>query len=120
MLHAGRIHTKGETKEEQFIQYKLLSNLGWAYFELKQPQLARKVLEEALKLEKEVDTDYRSVVPHYHLALIYEERKQPDKARLEWEDSLRYITSEKEKKPEQWEWEQTIYEHLEKLRKEIP
>ena len=120
VLHAGRIHTKRETKEEQFIQYKLLSNLGWAYFELKQPELAYDVLQEALKLEKEVDTDYRSAVPHYHLALIYEELKQPDKALREWEDSLRYITSEKEKKPEQWEWEQTIYEHLEKLRKEIP
>jgi tetratricopeptide (TPR) repeat protein len=115
IFYAGMSNTGSETELEIVTTYRLLSNLGWAYYVLEQPTQAREVLEEAIKLENQLDVAYRSAVPHYYLALVYESLDQPDKAIVQWEDSLRYLEKEN---PDQIGWDETIHGQLDDLRRE--
>ena len=106
---------EADVEEEAIVRYRLLSNLGWAYYVLEQPTRARQVLEEAIALENQVDSNYRSAVPHHYLALIYEAQEAPQAAMAQWEESLRYVD---ESLPEQFDWEEIARMHLDKLREE--
>lgn len=113
VLHAGLKRIAGDTETDQVTRYRLLSNLGWAYYALEQPTYAREMLEQAVELENELDVAFKYAVPHYYLALTFEALEQPDAALAQWEDSLRYVDAED---PVQIGWDEIIYEHLEKLR----
>jgi tetratricopeptide (TPR) repeat protein len=115
ILQAGLSHTTGESETDLVTRYRLLSNLGRAYYVLEQPARARDALKQAIALESQLDAAYRSAVPHYYLALAYEALEQPDDALQQWEDSLRYLEADD---PEQSGWEETIRTHLDKLRRE--
>jgi tetratricopeptide (TPR) repeat protein len=113
VLRAGLRHTTGGTELELVTRYHLLSNLGWAYYVLEQPTRAREVLEQAITLESELHTAFKSAVPHYYLALTYEVLNLPDAALQQWEDSLRYLDSDESA---QDGWDEVIRAHLDKLR----
>lgn len=83
------------------IRYSLLSNLGWSYFGQEKLELAKKTLLEALKLESELKTlgeaqgvEYRLALPHFYLAQIYEQENDTTNAKLQWEESLRFLDAE--------------------------
>ncbi len=113
VLQTGLHRTTGDTEADDATRYRLLSLLGWAYTDLGEPALARKVLEEAVALEKQLAANFRSAVPHYYLALTYEALGEPALAIEQWEDSLRYLDPES---PEQVGWMETVQAHLKLLR----
>lgn len=117
VLQAGLRAIDRESDTESFMRYKLLSNLGWAYYVLEEPMRAHEVLEQAVALESELDADNKSAVPHYYLALIYEALERPDAAIQQWEDSLRYLDSTN---PDQWGWQETIRQRLSQLEEDGP
>ena len=117
ILQAGLRRTSGEAGTDLATRYRLLSNLGWAYYALEQPARAQDVLEQAVALEGKLDAALMSAVPHYYLALAYEMLEQPEAAIQQWEDSLRYLDSDD---PDQVSWDETIHTHLAELRKGKP
>jgi len=83
---------------EKVTKYELLANLGWSYFGLEKFDLARSTLTDALALEPELKifgdakgVEYRLAIPHYYLAQIYEQLGDVASARLQWEESLRFL-----------------------------
>lgn len=117
VLQAGLRRTPGEAETEAATRYRLLSNLGWAYYALEQPARARDMLEQAVALENKLDVALRSAVPHYYLALTYEALEQPQTAIQQWEDSLRYLDNDD---PDQAGWDEIIHTHLVELREGKP
>lgn len=102
VLQAG-LAVVGESPTAQadiVARYELLANLGWAYFAQGESDLAQRALEDAIGLEDDLkkfeevepgDVAYRSPMPHYYLAQLYEETEQLEKAKQAWEDCLRLI-----------------------------
>jgi len=117
VFQAGLKRTTGATETDRITRYRLLSNLGWAYQALDEPERAHTVLEEAIALESEIPVGLRSAVPHYYLALAYQALGMPEAALVQFEDSLRYLDSTA---PEQGSWGETIHQQLEQLRQEVP
>ncbi len=75
------------TAEERLIRYRLLTNLGWAYFELDETARAREALQQALELEPELAPGLNSDVPEYYLDMV----SQPgiDQPLIpQWQESL--------------------------------
>jgi tetratricopeptide (TPR) repeat protein len=104
ILLAGLSHFETQVKDGygekayQVTHYKLLSELGWAYFALDQVDLAQAALEQAIDLEAQIErleevegTQYRQALPHYYLAQIYERLDRPDEAYEQWETCLRLL-----------------------------
>jgi tetratricopeptide (TPR) repeat protein len=87
VLENGLEQVGTETEEELLIRYRLLTNLGWAYFELDETARAREVLRQAIGLESQLAPSLNSDVPEYYLDLVsqpgIEERTVP-----QWQDSL--------------------------------
>jgi tetratricopeptide (TPR) repeat protein len=82
-------------------QYQLLSYLGWSYFAQGKHDLALDALVKAISVEpqlKEIGetngVEYRIATPHFFLAQIYNLLEQPDNARAEWENCLRYLDND--------------------------
>lgn len=80
------------------IRYQLLSDLGWSYLGQKRLDRARDALEQAIALESELKTlgeqkgvEYRLALPHLTLAQVYEQLDRPQEAKLQWEESLRFL-----------------------------
>ncbi len=71
-------------------EYDLLSNLGWAYFAQEEYTQAREVLEAAIALAP----PERGALPHYYLARVYEALDEPEQARDQWLETLRYVDGE--------------------------
>lgn len=106
-------------------RYELLANLGWAYVAQAQPALAQRALEDALALEDTLrafedtelgDVQYRSALPHYYLARLYEQDDRSQDALAQWEVCLRLL------KPgwsENMAWRIEAQEHIVQL-KEVP
>jgi tetratricopeptide (TPR) repeat protein len=78
--------------------YELLSNLGWSYYAQGKIELAQEALISALKLEHDLrelgnntGVEYRLALPHFYLAQIYERNNDLANAKLQWEESLRFL-----------------------------
>jgi tetratricopeptide (TPR) repeat protein len=110
VLYAGLRYTPGTTQTERVTRYRLLSNLGRAYYLLEQPTIARDVLEQALALEDGLDAALKSAVPHHYLARSYEALGLVEAARQEWEESLRYVNADD---PDQTGWADVARARLE-------
>ena len=111
ILHTGLKYTGDSTRVDLITQYRLLSNLGWAYFQAEQYARASSYLAQALVLEDKVDSSLISSLPHYYLAQTYEYQENVCGALHEWENSLRYLGNDD---PD--EWEEKIRSRLEALR----
>jgi Tfp pilus assembly protein PilF len=102
VLEAG-LAVVGESpkaKADIVARYELLADLGWAYVAQGKSDLAQRALEDAIGLEDDLkrfeeaepgDVAYRSPLPHYYLAQLYEETEQLEKAKQAWENCLRLI-----------------------------
>lgn len=103
-------------------RYRLLSELGWAYFAQARYELAQAALEEAVDLEAQLErweevegAQYRQALPHYYLAQIYERSGQPAEAYEQWEGCLRLLRPGWESEA----WRAMAVERLEELEAEI-
>jgi tetratricopeptide (TPR) repeat protein len=104
--------------------YAVLADLGWTYYAQKRFERAQDVLEEAIRLEAEIKTlgeregtEYRIALPHYYLAQIYEQLGLAEKAKQQWNDTLRLVGSDN------WadrEWVATAQQRLQTLEKAKP
>lgn len=124
ILQAG-LAVVGESptaKADVVVRYELLSNLGWAYVAQEEDDLAQRALEEAVALEDDLkaledaepgDVAYRSPLPHYYLARIYEANGQRKAAHEQWEACLRLIDPGWSGK---MEWRIEARERLEQLK----
>jgi hypothetical protein len=99
-------------------RYRLLSDLGWAYFAQDKHRLALDALEEAVGLEAELadlervsGAKYRHALAHYYLAQVYEHLDRSADAYREWEICLRLL----EPGWESQAWRLTAIQHLENL-----
>ncbi len=88
------------TEADTVTRYELLAELGRAYFAQAQPVLAQRALEEALALEDTLRAfeaaapgavQYRSALPHYYMAQLYEQADRPQDALAHWETCLRLL-----------------------------
>jgi len=86
-------------------------NLGWAYYQTEQYDLAQDELETAVSIWPDQAPAY------YYLALTYEALKEPEAASAAWENCLRYIDYDN---PEESSWAPVARAHLQKLREERP
>lgn len=108
-----------DAQVETVTRYVLLSNLGWAYFAQERYESARAVLEAVVAMEGELKalgasegTEYRSALPHYYLAQVYEQLDCPQEAIQQWEDCLRLLDEN------DWanrDWIATAWDHLDLL-----
>lgn len=72
-------------------RYRLLQNLGWAYYAHEQYKLAQEVLEQAVALEKNVTHPVGIDAPvHYFLASALDQLGRKKMACEHWEIALRY------------------------------
>ena len=91
-------------------RYAIRKNLGWAYYQTDQYDLARDQLETAIAIRSEQAPAY------YYLALTYEALEEPEAAITAWENCLRYIDYDDS---EESGWAPVARAHLQKLREEI-
>jgi tetratricopeptide (TPR) repeat protein len=118
----GRMSEKMSKTDILITRYRLLSELGRAYFAQEEYDLAQAALEEAVGLETQLErqkenegSQYLHALPHYYLAQIYERLDRLTEAHDRWEDCLRLL------KPG-WmseDWRVTANKHLENLEGEI-
>jgi tetratricopeptide (TPR) repeat protein len=73
-----------------YSDYKLLSNLGWAFFAQGRFARAEEILLEALRREDAVGEEDRSMLPHYYLARVYCRSQRPQAALDEIRETLRF------------------------------
>lgn len=92
-------------------RYIIHKNLGWAYYQTDQYDLAQDQLETAVTIRSDQAPAY------YYLALTYEALKEPRAAIAAWENCLRYIDYDD---PEESGWAPVARAHLQKLREETP
>jgi tetratricopeptide (TPR) repeat protein len=97
--------------QDDVARYAMRKNLGWAYYQMEQYNLARDELETAVTIRPDQAPAY------YYLALIYEALEEPQAAIAAWEDCLRYIEYDD---PEESGWAPVARAHLQKLREEKP
>jgi tetratricopeptide (TPR) repeat protein len=84
-------HEDTQSPDKEVVEYAILINLGWAYFEKGDRQTASNYLENAVAVESMMAPEFRSARLYYLLAKISEENGQPEIARVYWEDVLKYI-----------------------------
>jgi len=97
--------------EDDVARYAMRKNLGWAYYQIEQYDLARDELETAVTIRPNQAPAY------YYLALTYEALEEPAAAIAAWENCLRYIDYND---PEESGWVPVARLHLQKLREEKP
>ncbi len=90
----GTAMNEEEKLYELETEYKLLQNLGWAYYAHGRYFLAREQLENAVKLEKRTE-DSHGIEPeapvHYFLALTLDALGKRKLACLHWDTAYRYF-----------------------------
>lgn len=106
---------------EKITEYEMLSNLGWSYWGQAKLEISQLTLEQALGLEADIKiigdsqgVEYRLAIPHYYLALIYEQFGEKNLAIQQWEETLRFL--------DQADWRQrerymVVQRHLQSLTK---
>jgi tetratricopeptide (TPR) repeat protein len=95
--------------QDDVTRYVMHKNLGWAYYQMEQYDLARDELETAVTIRPDRTPAY------YYLALTYEALEEPEAAISAWENCLRYIDYDD---PEESGWAPVARTHLQKLREE--
>lgn len=95
--------------QDDVTRYAMHKNLGWAYYQTEQYNLARDELETAVIIRPDQAPAY------YYLALTYEALEEPEAAITAWENCLRYIDYDD---PEESGWAPVTRAHLQKLREE--
>ncbi len=120
------IDPKATDKESVYEHYRLLAELGWAYFAQKRYEFAQIRLEDAVALEVQLkqfekeekqENVYRKALPHYYLAQIYDNQSRPKEAYREWGDCFRLL---QENDLITWEWYKQAKKRLAELEKTLP
>jgi tetratricopeptide (TPR) repeat protein len=118
LLSAGLRVAEQNNALKEPIRYRLLQNLGWAYYAAGAYDLAQAKLEEAISLEKDnANAVGITAPPHYYLALTLEALKEPELACEHWDLSWRYPDNDF---LYQAGWEQTIQERIQKCEEKNP
>lgn len=95
--------------QDDIARYVMHKNLGWAYYQMEQYELARDELETAKAIRRDQAPAY------YYVALTYEALEEPQSAITAWENCLAYIDYDD---PEESGWAPVARAHLQKLREE--
>jgi tetratricopeptide (TPR) repeat protein len=93
ILSAGLKRVTGDTEKANYLRYRLLQTLGWAYYENGKYELAQEKLEEAIAIEEDNKVEIYSPV-HYFLANVFEKKKMFELACEHWGISQRYPDSD--------------------------
>ena len=113
-LSAGLRRADEDTKEANVLRYKLLQNLGWAYYANGEYELAQEKLEDAIALEND-KTVGRNSPAHYFLAKMLEAKGMSELACEHWDLSQRHLLDSEFLYQEGWE--STIREQNQKCSK---
>ena len=99
--------------QDDVVKYEMLTNLGWARFELERYKEARERLATAIELEKRLDQKYWLMAPHCLMAKTLEKLNE-EKAALEfWQNCIDVKHFRGVNNPEEDKW---IYEAKQRLK----